>query len=106
MRPEFEYGLIAKGVFVALVAILPVFPLLWPQHLPAYIVFLLFLLFGLRPLLVKTGLYRLWNDAGAEVEHQWDKNYLEKRAADIDRKVKSESFHKSRYRDPRLPKRW
>ena len=106
MRHELEYGPVAKGIFAALIAFFPVFAMVWPQHSGAYVFFLLFLLLGLRPLVVKSGLYRLWNDGRAGVEHQWDKKFLEQRAAQIDRKVKSEHYHKSRYRDPRLPKRW
>ncbi len=105
-KREFEYGPLSRGIFTAMLVIMPLVAMLRPGDFVNYGLFLLVLAFGLRPFLVYSGLYRLWNDAGAGVEKKWDRKFLDKRAQDIERKVKSDGFHKSRYRDPRLPKNW
>ena len=106
MEPEFKYGPVSRGIYIALVSVTALVPLVKPEYFVHYIIFLLFLGFGLRPLLVKTGLYNLWNSTGASVQTKWDKKHLDKRASDVDRKVELEKYRKSRYRDPRLPKKW
>lgn len=106
MRQEFEFGPITRGAYIALISVAALLPLVAPQYFVHYIVFLVFLGFGLRPFLVKTGLFNLWNSIGAAVQSKWDRKYLEKRARDIDTKTELEKYRKSRAKDPRLPKKW
>lgn len=106
MHQEFEFGPVARGTYIALISLTALIPFIAPQYFLHYIVFLAFLGFGLRPFLVKTGLFNLWNTIGAAAQSKWDRNYLEKRARDIDRKVELEKYRKSRVRDSRLPKNW
>jgi hypothetical protein len=106
MTPEFEYGPVAKGIFIALVCITPVILLLDYSYFFYYLLFLFFLGFGLRPFLVKSGLYALWHNMAGGAQEKWDKGYLEKRAEEIDRQQEKEKFRRSRYRDPKLPKNW
>lgn len=106
MEPEFEFGPLSSGVYIALLSVTAVMPLFAPEYFFHYLIFLAFLGFGLRIFLVKTGLYSLWNNAGAALVNKWDRKYLDKRASDIDRGVELQKYRKSRYRDPRLPKKW
>jgi hypothetical protein len=106
MVPEFEYGPLAKGAFIALASLTPVVLLIDYTYIPYYLALLLFLAFLLRPFLLKSGLYALWNNLGDAVQHKWDKKYLDKRAQEIDKKVEMEKYRRSRVRDPRLPKNW
>jgi len=106
MRPEFEYGPLAKGAFIALASVTPVVLFIDYTYFIPYLAFLLFLGLLLRPLLVKSGLYALWNKLGIGVQSKWDEKYLERRAKEIDKNVEMEKYRRSRVRDPRLPKNW
>lgn len=105
-RPEFEYGPLARGAFIALASCAPVFAMLAPAYLPHYFGFLVFLLFGLRPLLVVTGLHSGWNRLEMAVVERWDRKFVAKRRREIETKTRVEQYKRSRVRDPRLPKNW
>lgn len=106
MQPEFEYGPFTRGAFIALICLTPLFAILAPAYLIHYFLFLVFLGFGLRPVLVRTGLYAAWQAFEMTVEKKWNRKFLEKRRMEIERKQRDEKYRKSRYRDPRLPKNW
>lgn len=104
--PAFEYGPVAKGMFIALVSIIPLLLFIDPNYFFPYLFFLLFLGFGLRPTLQFTGLYNLWNATIGKLEKHWDQQFLDKRAREIENKKELEKIKKSRVRDSRLPKNW
>ena len=106
MDKEFEFGPFARGMYIALISVAALVPLTAPHYFFHYVAFLAFLAFGLRPFLVKTGLFSLWNSIANIVQSKWDKNYLEKHAKEIDKKAALEKYRKSRVRDFRLPKNW
>jgi len=106
MDREFEYGPIARGVYIALVSLIAVVPLYAPQYFLYYLILIVFLGFGLRPFLVKTGLFNLWNGIGLALLSKWDKKFMEKRASKIHREIELKKYKHSRARDPRLPKNW
>ena len=103
---EFEYGFIAKGVFLGLVASSVVVALYFPDRWLHYLGFLLFLGLGLRPLLERTGLYRLWNTVQGFFIERWNRKYLRKRRQEVDRRLRDEKYRGKRYKDPKLPKNW
>ncbi len=103
---EFEYGPVARGAYIALIAVLPVLPLVRPGIVLEYLCFLIFLGFGLRPLLQYTGLYQLFHLGGGKLRDRADRKFLQQRRMEIDRKARDEKYRKSHYRDPKLPKRW
>jgi hypothetical protein len=103
---EFEFGPISKGVYIALFSILPVVPAIYPDAFFYYVLFLLCIGLGTRIFLERTGLYRLWCSFEGGLRDKWDKKFLEKRGIEIDRKLRDEKYRKSRYRDPKLPKKW
>jgi hypothetical protein len=106
MEPEFKFGPLSKGIYMALISVTALIPLISPEYFLHYVLFLAFLGFGLRPFLIKTGLYSLWNSAGVAIQKNWRRKQIDKRALDLDREVELEKYRKSRYRDPRLPKNW
>jgi len=106
MAREFEYGPLAKGIYIALFWVSIPLLLLYPQYTLRYVLFLLFLGFGLRPFLVWSGLYGLWNRTMGGAERKWDEKRLAERRAAIDSAEEVEKYKRSRYRDPRLPKNW
>jgi hypothetical protein len=106
MNQEFEFGPIAQGVYIALLSLTVLIPFVAPEYFLHYVVFLAFIGIALRPFLVKTGLFNLWDSIGDAIQLKWDKKYLDKRASDIDRQIELEKYRKSRVRDPRLPKNW
>lgn len=104
MNQHFEFGPTARGIYIALISVASLVPLVSPTYFIHYVIFLIFVGFGLGPFFVKTGLFGLWNNICTRVREKWDRKYLAKRASEIDRRVELEKYRKSRYRDPRLPK--
>ena len=105
-EPEFSFSHVAKGVYIALISCTPLVPLVYPNGLIYYLLFLAFLGFGLRPLLVYSGLYRMWNALGLGALDRWDKKYLEKHRREIDLKERNDKYRRMRHKDSRLPKNW
>ncbi|NND66139.1 MAG: hypothetical protein HKN19_01010 [Halioglobus sp.] len=106
MTREFEYGPLAKGLYIALFCVSVPLLLLYPQYIVRYLVFLVVLGFGLRPFLVWSGLFGLWRRTLGAAERKWDEKHLADRRTQIERKQASEKYRRSRHRDPRLPKNW
>ena len=106
MSKEFEYGPLAKGLYIALFCMAVPLLLLYPQYLLRYLAALVLLGLGLRPLLVRSGLYTLWNRTLGSAQRKWDEKYLAERRAEIEREQELEKIRRSRVRDPRLPKNW
>ena len=105
---DFQYGPVARGLYIAMIGLLPLVGILAPGRFMAYAGLLLFLGFGLRPLLEVTGLYRLLIATGLAVQERMDRKFLAQRRREIDRRLRDERYRQSRARDrdPRLPKRW
>ena len=106
MQREFEYGPVSQGIFLALVCVTPLLLFINPAYMAPYLLFLLFLGLCLRPLLVWTGLHKLWSSTGADIQQGMDRKFVERRRAEIDVQAKLKRFRQSRYRDPRLPRNW
>ena len=106
MDKEFEYGPVSKGVYIALLSIIPLVPIYFPHYSLHYFCLMIFLGFGLRRFLLVTGLYSVWNTVRLKLLAKWDKKFLEERAAKIDREIALKKYKMSRVRDPRLPKNW
>lgn len=103
---EFEYGAIAKGMYIALICITPVIPFLNPDWFLYYLGLLAFLGFCLRFVLETSGLHHMWTSVEGALLDKWDRKFLRKRRMQIDRQLRDEKYRKSRHRDPRLPKNW
>ena len=105
---QFEYGVLARAIYQALwTVVIPVL-VAWPEIAVQYILTLIGIGIFLRPLLEKTGLYRLFVTLEMTFAERWNRKYLEKHRAAVDRKAAYQKFKKSRIRgDPdKLPKNW
>lgn len=103
---DFEYGPITKGVFIALCwLVVPVlfFYFQWILH---YLALLAFLAFGLKPLLIKSGVYRTYSGATFSLSERWHRKEVEKRREELRKAERSKRYKHSRLKDPRLPKNW
>ena len=105
-QKQFEYSPLMQGAYRGLLWVILPMPLLGIDVFIAYVLFLLFLGFGLRPLLERTGLYRLLSHYLVVFEEKTSKRFMEKRAAEIDRKARDEKFRKRRLKHPDLPRNW
>jgi hypothetical protein len=103
---KFEYGPLPVGIFLGLVAVIVPIGLYYPTWIFRYLMFLLFLGVGLRPLLVMTGVLKMVQSVLHSVEEKRNKKYVEQKRREVDLKMQLEKYRKSRYRDPRLPKDW
>jgi hypothetical protein len=103
---KFEYGPLSIGTFLALVSVTVLIGLYYPAWVIRYVLFLLFLAFGLRPLLEMTGMLEMCQSVLQSIHEKRNKKYVEQKRAEVDRKIRDEKYRKSRYRDPRLPKNW
>ena len=105
-EPPFTYGPLSLGIFRAILCIAPLVLTFSPQHTPHYVLFIIFLIFFLRPILEETGLYQ-W------VEHKkhragislWRKR-TEKKRIEIETKEKQEKLRKRHVQSNDLPKNW
>ena len=103
---QFEFGPLSRGTFIALICMVPLVPYVRADLFLHYVVFLVLLGFGTRPLLERTGLYRTWATIEGNLLEKWDRKHLERRRREIDRKVRDDKLRQSRYRDPKLPRNW
>lgn len=81
---SFEYGPLSRGTLYALFALGPVVAVYFPGYLDRYVILLLFLALGLRPLLEFTGLWRLWERFEARLPGRWSEKALARHRAKID----------------------
>lgn len=112
MADDFQYGPAARGIYMALlwstvlfgaVAADAPWALAW---LPWHVALLLFLGLGLKPLLLRTGLYRWWMSLMAAAQEKRHAAHHAEAARKVERKIRDDKLRKTRVRDPRLPKRW
>ena len=89
-----EYGPISRAIYMALLCLTLVVSLAGAVYLMYFVGFLLFLSFGLRPLLEKSGVVDLFMHATVTTEqaiHRKSKTLLRQK---IDRQVRDEKFRK------------
>ena len=103
---QFEYSPLVHGVYRGLwCAALPM-PMLGMEVAVSYFLFLSFLGLGVRPILERTGLYRLISHVLVVIEEKADARFLQQRAQEIDRKMRDDRYRKRRLKHPDLPKHW
>ncbi len=96
----------SHGVFIALVCLTaPVF-IMFYEWIGYYLLLLLFLGVGLKPLLLVTGLHALWQRLELALLLRWNRGYVEKRRAELERIKRSDKLRRSRVPDERLPPNW
>lgn len=105
-EPQFEYGPLARGSYHAMLALVLVIPVYFPAYALYYIGFVAFLGLGLRPLLERTGLYRLMSSLLVKVSSRHYRNFDARRQREIDQKMRDAKYRGGHKRNPKLPKNW
>ena len=103
---QFEYGPLARGIYMALIYFALLIGWVAPGWLFHYAAFLIFLGLGLRPVLEWTGLAWRFQSAMADLEERWYRKRETKRRMQIARRERDKKYKYSHYRDPRLPPGW
>jgi hypothetical protein len=103
---KFSYGPLFTGVFLALVSVIPVVMLAFPEYIFHYLSLLLLLAIGLRAVIERTGLYEVYQHVRSAIAERLDRKFVARRRAEIEREIQAEKRKKSRYQDPKLPKNW
>lgn len=81
-------------------------PFYWPEYFLLYLVLLIFLGFGLKPLLEKTGLFAFYQNLLVRFSDRRYRGVNAKRMVEIERKERDDKYRRSRIKDPKLPKNW
>ena len=107
----FKYGTLARAIFIGLIGLTPLW---WVIAKPTaifglmalHVCLLLFLAFGLKPLLLKSGLYQRYSEARHRVgEKRWQR-LTEQRRAEVEAAKRRTQIKHSRTRHADLPKNW
>ena len=103
---RFEYGPLARGIFIALVWMSPVVAVVSWEWLGWHLLLLVFLGIGLRPLLEKTGIHALYQYVAAALEERIYRRFTEQRRKEVERAARRKRYKRFGREDPRLPKNW
>jgi hypothetical protein len=103
---RFEYGPLARGIFMALMWLTPLVAFVAWEFLLWYLLMLVFLGLGLRPLLEKTGIHALYETVSVAIEERLYRGFTEKRRKEIERAARRKRYKRFGPEDPRLPKNW
>ena len=91
---------------MALVWLVILTAIAFPELLIWHLLLVLFLGLGLRPLLEKTGLYDLYAQVTVSIAERWDRKFVEHRRRHIERNKRRKIYRRFGKGDPRLPKNW
>ncbi len=91
---------------MALVWLVILTAIAFPELLIWHLLLVLFLGLGLRPLLEKTGLYDLYAQVTVSIAERWDRKFVEERRREIERDKRRKIYRRFGNDDPRLPKNW
>ncbi len=89
-EPKFHYGPIAKGVYGGLWPLSILVAIIAIEMLGYYLIFLLFLGIGLRPVLEKTGMYDLYIHIREKLSDRRNRRRHDEIRDSIDRKARDE----------------
>lgn len=103
---QFEYGPISRGIYYALISATSLVPFIAMELLGYYLLLLVFLGFGLKPLLLKTGIYSLWEHSTESLHEKVHRKHTEKHRLEIERKSRDNKYRGGHRKDSRLPKNW
>lgn len=106
MDDKFEFGFIAQGIFKAICAMGIFVAIIAPEKIAHYMALILFLGFGLKPLIKITKLHTIVETLGERISEHRYRGITERRKNEITRKEHNEKYRRKRTKDPRLPKNW
>jgi hypothetical protein len=103
---SFEYGIAARATFIGLLWLTVLIGFTAPNLLPWHIGLLLFLAFGLKPLLLKTGLYHGWLRFLVKSEQVRYAKFDAAAAEKVERRRRDDKLRKARKQSTELPPNW
>ena len=106
MNEGFEYGLLARSLFVCLLWLTAVIGFVAPNLLPWQIGLLLFLGIGLKPLLIRTGLHARWLHFLFRVDEARHAEFDAEAGREVERKRRDDRYRKARRLSKELPPNW
>jgi len=112
VQDDFHYGPLARGAYIALLWSTAILGFVgadadWArQYLRWHLLLLVFLGLGLKPFLLRAGIYRLWQGWTAELQQRRNAGHHAAAARKVDRSRRDQKLRSTRLRDPKLPPRW
>lgn len=103
---QFEYGPLARGIHQACVSVTIIFPLISWELFGWWVLMLAFFTFGLRPLLERTGLYKLISHSVVVIDDKSHARFEAKRRQEVDRKARDAKYRGGHRKHPDLPDHW
>lgn len=103
---QFEYGPVARGIYMALLYFAFLIGWVAPGWLYHYAALMIFLGLGLRPVLEWTGLAQRFQSIAAEFDDWRHRKRDSKRRLEVARRERDKRYRYSHYRDPGLPPNW
>lgn len=103
---KIKFGFISRGIFQGLCALGVLVAFCFPEILVHYLVLIVFLGFGLKPLIEKSKLHAILEAFGERIEERRYKSITAKRRKEISLEQHNEKYRRKRTKDPRLPKNW
>jgi hypothetical protein len=101
---QFEYKLLVKAIYTALLWMSLLINWIYPEHLLPYLLLMLFLGLGLRPLMEITGVVSFFQKIRYRLTESRVKEFREEKERQAQRKIRDDKYRRSRIRDKRLPK--
>ena len=102
----FRWGPVAQGLYIALLWFSVVVSWHFSHWLGYYLLLLVFLGLGLRPLLERTGLYGIAQSLALKTIDKHQDRRLRERRRQIERSERDKKYRQRRKLDPTLPKSW
>ena len=103
-QSSFEYGVIARGIFTAMIWLVVLITFTSPVLLIIYLPFLLFVGLGLKPLLIKTGLASQYQAFVARHAERKNKQLRKSYYAQNSQKMNARNQHLESMRKKMQPK--
>lgn len=99
LRGHIEFGPVAAGIYRGLLCAVVPLLLYFPGYVAPYLLMLLFLGFGLKPLLEVTGLWVLWEKLESPFARRWSARELEKHRTEVEIKRRQKALRNRRLRE-------
>src|SRR5262249_10249190 len=103
---DFQWGIIARAIYAALLWLTVLLAYVSPALLPWHLGLLLFLGLGLKPLLLRTGLWLGWMSFLVKVEEVRYAEFNAEAGRRVDRKRRDDKFRNARRLSRDLPPNW
>ena len=105
-EPKFQWGPVSRSIYVGMLWFTIVVSWHYSEYLTQYVLLLVFLGLGLRPLLEVTGLYAMFSKLTASIdEYRWAE-IKALRTREVQLAARNMKYKSTRRKDPRLPKNW